>query len=546
MIEKSLYDKKSIREITGKTADWKEVAKDCIGFSNAQGGCIDYGIEDDNDLPQSSQRIPKELPIKLSNEIKSKTINVTAYPEVIRAVNGGEYIHLNITRGIAAASTPSGKYYIRIADNTVPLVGNDITRLVAEKGNFKWELQESAWNYKLADQEKLKKLLDAIRSSDRVSDFVKNKEDREILSYYFIIDEKSYNMTNLGVLFIGTQAQRGRTYNSPIIQCIKYDENGEKVRKYLWDDFSMSPDELITDIWDKIPDWKETNEIEEGLFRKDIPAYDSEVIRELACNALVHRPYTMAGDIFINIYPDRVEFTNPGPLPLGVTPENILHKTIKRNDHFATLCYVLHLMEREGSGYDKMFEIQLRNGKQIPVVKEGEDSVTAIVRRRIISPESIKLIRAALSIADLKQKQIICLGLIAQNESISATNLIKILELKNRDELSPWLNPLVKNGIVQAVGSHRGKEYRVNQALLRDSSYKGTTTLKRVEDYRIRELIIEDLKIYVCAPLKDIHLRIGKEIAYKRVLAQIKNLVSDGLVKEEGLNRWVRYRLVHQ
>lgn len=546
MIENSLYDKKSIREITGKTADWKEVAKDCIGFSNAQGGCIDYGIEDDNDLPPSSQRIPKELPIKLSNEIKSKTINVTAYPEVIRAVNGGEYIHLNITRGIAAASTPSGKYYIRIADNTVPLVGNDITRLVAEKGNFKWELQESAWNYKLADQEKLKKLLDAIRSSDRVSDFVKNKEDREILSYYFIIDEKSYNMTNLGVLFIGTQAQRGRTYNSPIIQCIKYDENGEKVRKYLWDDFSMSPDELITDIWDKIPDWKETNEIEEGLFRKDIPAYDSEVIRELACNALVHRPYTMAGDIFINIYPDRVEFTNPGPLPLGVTPENILHKTIKRNDHFATLCYVLHLMEREGSGYDKMFEIQLRNGKQIPVVKEGEDSVTAIVRRRIISPESIKLIRAALSIADLKQKQIICLGLIAQNESISATNLIKILELKNRDELSPWLNPLVKNGIVQAVGSHRGKEYRVNQALLRDSSYKGTTTLKRVEDYRIRELIIEDLKIYVCAPLKDIHLRIGKEIAYKRVLAQIKNLVSDGLVKEEGLNRWVRYRLVHQ
>lgn len=546
MIENSLYDKKSIREITGKTADWKEVAKDCIGFSNAQGGCIDYGIEDDNDLPPSLQRIPKELPIKLSNEIKSKTINVTAYPEVIRAVNGGEYIHLNITRGIAAASTPSGKYYIRIADNTVPLVGNDITRLVAEKGNFKWELQESAWNYKLADQEKLKKLLDAIRSSDRVSDFVKNKEDREILSYYFIIDEKSYNMTNLGVLFIGTQAQRGRTYNSPIIQCIKYDENGEKVRKYLWDDFSMSPDELITDIWDKIPDWKETNEIEEGLFRKDIPAYDSEVIRELACNALVHRPYTMAGDIFINIYPDRVEFTNPGPLPLGVTPENILHKTIKRNDHFATLCYVLHLMEREGSGYDKMFEIQLRNGKQIPVVKEGEDSVTAIVRRRIISPESIKLIRAALSIADLKQKQIICLGLIAQNESISATNLIKILELKNRDELSPWLNPLVKNGIVQAVGSHRGKEYRVNQALLRDSSYKGTTTLKRVEDYRIRELIIEDLKIYVCAPLKDIHLRIGKEIAYKRVLAQIKNLVSDGLVKEEGLNRWVRYRLVHQ
>ena len=351
-------------------------------------------------------------------------------------------------------------------------------------------------------------------------------------------------MTNLGALFIGTQAQRGRIYNSPIIQCIKYDENGEKVKKYLWDDFSMSPDELIQDIWERIPDWKETNEIEEGLFRKEIPAYDSEVIRELACNALVHRPYTMAGDIFINIYPDRIEFTNPGPLPLGVTPENILHKTIKRNDHFATLCFVLHLMEREGSGYDKMFEIQLRNGKQVPVVKEGDDFVTAIVRRRIISPESIRLIRTALEVTDLKQKQIICLGLIAQNETISAANLIKILELKNREDLSPWLDPLIKHDIVQSVGSHRGKEYRVNQSLLRDSSYKGTTTLKRVEDYRIRELIIEDLKIYECAPLRDIHLRIGREIPYKRVLAQIKHLLSEGVIREVGLNRWVRYQLL--
>lgn len=37
MKENSLYDKKSLREITGKNADWNEVAKDCVAFSNAQG-----------------------------------------------------------------------------------------------------------------------------------------------------------------------------------------------------------------------------------------------------------------------------------------------------------------------------------------------------------------------------------------------------------------------------------------------------------------------------------------------------------------------------
>lgn len=43
MIENSLYDRKSIRAITGKTADFPEVAKDCVAFANAQGGKIEFG-----------------------------------------------------------------------------------------------------------------------------------------------------------------------------------------------------------------------------------------------------------------------------------------------------------------------------------------------------------------------------------------------------------------------------------------------------------------------------------------------------------------------
>ena len=72
----------------------------------------------------------------------------------------------------------------------------------------------------------------------------------------------------------------------------------------------MTPEEIIEDIWTRIPDWKETNEISEGLFRKEIAAYDKEVIRELVCNALVHRPYTISGDIFICIYPNSIEVKN--------------------------------------------------------------------------------------------------------------------------------------------------------------------------------------------------------------------------------------------
>lgn len=546
MKENSLYDKKSIREITGKNPDWNEVVKDCIAFSNAQGGIIDYGIEDDSEEPPLGQTIDESLPTILVNKINGKSINVTAYAEIYTHQNGAQYIRLNISRGHSVASTSSGKYFLRISDNSKPITGDDITRLTAEKNYFRWEDQPTKWSWKDADPNKIQLLINNLNSSERVSQFLKQKETKELLNHYFLTEEESDKMTNLGVLFIGTQSQRGRLMNAPIVQCIKYDENGEKIQKYLWDDFTMSPDEIIEDIWNKIPDWKESNEISDGLFRREIPAYDKDVIRELVCNALVHRPYTMRGDIFINIYPNRIEITNPGTLPLGVTPENILHKTIKRNEHFANLCYALKLMEREGSGYDKIYEIQLSNGKQVPKVLETSDSVTAIIERRIISKEAIKVIREALQIANLKQKQIICLGLIAQHESISATNLIQILNLKNREELSPWLNPLLENCIVHPVGTHRAKEYRISSPILKQSDYKGKTSLKRIESYRIKELIIEDLKIYLCAPLKDIHLRIGKEIPYKKILSQIKSLVKDNIVEEVGANRWVQYRLVQK
>ena len=543
MEENSLYDKKSLREITGKSADWNEVAKDCVAFSNAQGGVIDYGIEDDADAPPADQKVSEEIAINLEKKISGKTQNVSVHAEIRTHENGGQYIRLHIARGTSSASTTSGKYFTRVSDESRPLTGDDITRLSAEKGYYRWEDEESKWSWKDADKEKLNMLLQNLRNSNRVSDFVKQKEDKELLDYYFLTVEESDKMTNLGVLFIGTQSQRGRLMNAPVVQCIQFDQYGDKVWKYLIDDFTKNPQEIIEAIWNNVPVWRESNEISDGLFRKEIPAYDEAVVRELTCNALVHRPYTVRGDIFINIHPDRIEVVNPGALPLGVTPQNILHKTVKRNEHFANLCYALRMMEREGSGYDKMYEVLLSNGKQIPIVEEGDDYVKAIVGRRIISQEAIKVIRYALQVTELRQKQIICLGLIAQHESLSAADLIKLLNLKNRNELSPWLNRLVDESIVETSGRNRGKEYRVCSNILKESGYKGQTSLKRIEPYRIRELIIEDLKIYECASLRDIQQRIGDEISYQKLWKQLDNMIKEGILESTGKNRWTKYRL---
>lgn len=546
MKENSIYDKKSLRTVVGKSSDFNELAKDCVAFSNAEGGCIDIGIEDDQTLPPEEQKIPDGLATEIVNKINGKTQGVVLSAETLIAENGGEYIKLHILRNANLPSaTTSGKFFLRIGDNSVPVGPEDISRLAEDKGCLSWEDTETKYNWQDADPEKLALLIKLLKKSDRVSSFVKQKETKEILDFYYLTDPDSEKMTNLGVLFIGKQSQRGRIQNAPVIQCIKYDQNGEKVNKWLWDDYTMNPYEMINSVWERVPEWKESSEITEGMFRRNILAYPEKVVRELLSNALVHRPYTVRGDIFINIHPDHIEVVNPGRLPLGVTVKNILHTTKKRNEHMAAVFYALHLMEREGSGYDMMYETLLANGKPIPMVTEGDDSVSVRVYRRIINEEVIKVIQHADQRYDVKQKQLICLGLIALHESLTASELIRILNLKDADALRSWLRLLIEKDIVVSTEDRsKAKEYRVNPDILRGSEYKGKTSLKRIEDYRLKELILEDLKIYKTASLSEIQKRIGEEIPSRKIWNQLQKLANNGTILKIGKNKWQKYQII--
>ena len=69
MKENSLYDCKSLRTVMGKMADFNKLAKDCVAFSNAQGGVLDIGIEDKASLPPEDQTIPDDLTTIIENKL---------------------------------------------------------------------------------------------------------------------------------------------------------------------------------------------------------------------------------------------------------------------------------------------------------------------------------------------------------------------------------------------------------------------------------------------------------------------------------------------
>lgn len=540
--EGTQLDFKSLRIVSGAKPDWLELARDCVCFANGSGGRLYIGIEDDRTRPPPQQRIDSMLPERIHKRVKELTVNVDVVAEIQTDPHtNGEFIVLTIARAIGVASTSDGRYFIRIADDCKPVVGDDILRLVNERPSTPWETM-TAHGFTRDDTSgaAIGGLVTALRASERVKRHVKEKSSVELLEHYGLTS--SGRPTNLGVLLVGDAAARARLGTFPVVQVIKYDDAGRKVGKHVWDDYTLSPIELIEAIWEGVPDFRESYEIPEGMYRVSIPAFDQVVIRELMVNALVHRPYTQRGDIFVNLHPDRLEIVNPGRLPLGVTPENILHTSRRRNDGLARVFHDLGLMEREGSGFDLMYEHLLTSGRPAPVIKEGTDSVHVVIHRNVIAPGVIGLITDADRRFQLTQRERITLGLLGQNEALSATDLARRFEVP-AGELEGWLGRLPRFGLVEQTGRTTATRYFVPPELLRKAGLDGRTTLARVEPYRVQQLILEDLRRYPGSGRPEIHRRIGPEIPEATVRRVLKELTDSGQVVGEGVKRWRKYRL---
>lgn len=536
-------DHKSLRLITGRTADWLELAKGCVAFANAAGGQLHVGIEDGAGAPPPDQRVDRLLIDRVRKRVGELTVNVQVQPEIRTAENGGEVLVIHVPRTHGVASTTDGRYYLRIGDQSQPVLGDDVLRLASERPLAPWETFTGLQVPREAvSREQSSVLVARLRTSDRVKASVKEKTDDELLDHYGLAVGPW--LTNLGVLLVGTAADRARLGSAPVVQAIKYDTYGAKVDKHVWDDHALSPVELVDAVWESVPDFRERYEVPDGMFRTTVPVYEEVVVRELLVNALVHRPYTQRGDIFLNLQHDHLEVVNPGRLPLGVTPSNILHASRRRNDALARVFHDLGLMEREGSGFDTLYERLLATGRPAPTAREDLDSVHVVVPRRILHPGVVRLITEVDQRYHLTQRERITLGLLAQTEGLTAVELVVRLGLTETGQLRPWLGNLVEFGLVEQTGRTKGTRYFVPSEILRDSGLDARTTLRRVQPHRLRALILEDLERYPDSASTEVHGRVGPEIPLRTFSRALKDLVNDGRVASRGEARWTRYSLM--
>lgn len=120
--------------------------------------------------------------------------------------------------------------------------------------------------------------------------------------------------------------------------------------------------------------------------------YPEETLHEIITNAVLHRDYSIATDIQIRIFDNRVEVESPGKLPGHVTTENILNAQAARNPKMVRLVNKFPDAPNKdvGEGLNTAFEAMTKLRLKEPTIQERENSVLVTIRHeKLASPEEL-------------------------------------------------------------------------------------------------------------------------------------------------------------
>ena len=118
--------------------------------------------------------------------------------------------------------------------------------------------------------------------------------------------------------------------------------------------------------------------------------YPPETLHEIITNAVIHRDYSIADDIHVRIFDNRIEVQSPGRLPAHVTPKNILTERFARNGAIVRLLNKFPDPPNKdvGEGLNTAFERMHQLGLKEPQIEELDSDVLVTVRHEpLASPE---------------------------------------------------------------------------------------------------------------------------------------------------------------
>lgn len=183
-----------------------------------------------------------------------------------------------------------------------------------------------------------------------------------------------------------------------------------------------------------------------GSKREEYSEYPELALREIIVNALIHRDYSNTGTyVQMAIFKDRVEVSNPGTLPPGITVENIKESQFSRNAVIARVMRDMDYMEEYGRGIDLIYSQMDKWGLVEPLFK----NVANTFKVTLLGDDYL----------DLNERQLKFWHVLQDKNHLTAAIAHKYFPRVSRGTINIDLKGMVKMGLIRMKGSSSSSYY---------------------------------------------------------------------------------------
>ena len=303
-------------------------------FSNAEGGELFVGVDEDKKNKTRNWRGFDDVEaanghIQIFDELFPLGDGYV-YTFLRNKSNPGYILQIDVEKNRSIRFASDEKVYIRKGAQNIPVnTEEQLSRLKRNKGLSSFESETVAADPKL--------ISDSLTVTHFMIEVVPSSEAEPWLKKQQLIrDDKP---TVAGLLLFADEPQAVLPKQCGI-KLYRYNtKDAEGTRETLsFDPISIEgcAYEQVTTAVEKAVEIVQSVRImtSKGL----IPAtYPKDALHEIITNAVLHRDYSIADDIHVRIFDNRIEILSPGTLPAHITPENILDERFARNGSIVRL-----------------------------------------------------------------------------------------------------------------------------------------------------------------------------------------------------------------
>ena len=178
-----------------------------------------------------------------------------------------------------------------------------------------------------------------------------------------------------------------------------------------------------------------------------------EAVAEIIVNAVAHRDYTSNASVQVFVFSDRIEVSNPGRLPKGLTPEYLAkpHSSEPSNPLIARPLYLAHYIESLGTGTQDVIRLCHDSNLPAPEFAQRGNQFVVTLWREWLTEDAIK----ALDLTDRQREGVFYVKQAGKITNSEYQDLVHVA----RKTAARDLDGLVEKGVFERVGEKRGAHY---------------------------------------------------------------------------------------